>query len=84
MEREEIEKLLSDLRAEVHAALTKLDELAGNVRLTAKVTEIQAEKARTVALEALSEIRHIRSALTSTKPETDRAAARPRSRGRRV
>ena len=85
----EIAKLLDDLRTELHAELTKLDKTASDVDTTAKVSRYQAEKARAVAMEALSEIRHIRATLTtatSTKPspETRRGTARSRSRGRRV
>jgi hypothetical protein len=85
----ETENLLDQLRAEVHAELTKLDQTIRTFENSAAVVKIHVEKARNVALEALSEIRNIRQTLTtaaSTKPspETRPATAPSRSRGRRV
>jgi hypothetical protein len=85
----ETEKLLDQLRTELHAELTKLDETVRTFETAAVVVKMQLEKARNVALEALSEIRNIRVGLTaaaSTKPspETRRVTAPSRSRGRRV
>ena len=85
----EIAKLLDDLRDEIHDALTKLDKALSDVDSTGKVARIYAEKGRNVAMEALSEIRHIRASLTTAtnttpSPETRRATGRSRSRGRRV
>lgn len=89
MEREEIEKLLIRLRAEVHAELTKLDEVIDTARLLAQVLRIQAENARNVAFEALAEIRYIRGVITTAatakpSPETPPATASSKSRGRRL
>jgi hypothetical protein len=81
--------LLDQLRAELHAELTTLDEKVRTFETAVAVVKIHTDKARNVALEALSEIRNIRASLTtaaSTKPSpgTRHATARSRSRGRRV
>jgi hypothetical protein len=84
-----IDKLLENLRQEVQAELSSLDNTLDDMRRIAAAAVIRSEKARNIALEALSEIRHLRSQLTaaaSTKPspETRRETAPSRSRGRRV
>ena len=84
-----IEQRLQELREEVHGALTQLDEKLREVKDTAMVANHYGEKARNTAYEALSEIRNIRTTLTTeanTKPspETRRVKGPSRSRGRRA
>lgn len=71
MEHDEIEKMLARLRADVHAELTKLDEVANTARVIAHVLRIHADGARNVALEALSEIRYIKGVLAAANTEAE-------------
>ena len=88
MDADELEARLQRMREDIRDALTQLERHLAGFRTTGHGVEIYAEKARNVANEALSEIRHIKHELTtatSTKPspETRRATAPSRSRGRR-
>jgi hypothetical protein len=86
-----LEERFQPLRDRVDRTFAELDEKEGFAITATKVVEIYASKARHVAMEALSEMRHIDEELkrlkagssTTASPGSRRAKARSRSRASR-